>query len=202
MYDKRRLIWVTFSNHIFNIFICILSKATHPVSDRGFTFSYENYDGSICVRPNRIKEAAINICEESIFTSLFNKHAEDLHNFLFYKFGDRLNPRDKVQEAFIKLWENCGKTSPDKAKSFLFTIANNLMLNEVAHEKVKLKYAATKPTSHTNESPEFVMREKEHMKKLQDAIGNLTEAQRVAFLLNRVEGKKFKEIFMEKLKKR
>ena len=134
------------------------------------------------------------ICEESIFTALFNKHAEDLHNFLYYKFGDRLNPRDKVQEAFIKLWENCSKTSPDKAKSFLFTIANNLMLNEAAHEKVKLKYASTKPKSHTDESPEFVLREKEHMQKLQTALGNLTEAQRVAFLMNRVEGKKFKEI--------
>lgn len=134
------------------------------------------------------------ICEESIFTALFNKHAEDLHNFLYYKFGDRLNPRDKVQEAFIKLWENCSKTTPDKAKSFLFTIANNLMLNEAAHEKVKLKYASTKPKSHTDESPEFVLREKEHMQKLQTALGNLTEAQRVAFLMNRVEGKKFKEI--------
>lgn len=134
------------------------------------------------------------ICEESIFTALFNKHAEDLHNFLYYKFGDRLNPRDKVQEAFIKLWENCSKTTPDKAKSFLFTIANNLMLNEAAHEKVKLKYASTKPKSHTDESPEFVLREKEHMEKLQTALGNLTEAQRVAFLMNRVEGKKFKEI--------
>ena len=32
------------------------------------------------------------------------------------------------------------------------------------------------------------------MQKLQNAISNLTEAQRVAFLLNRIEGKKHKEI--------
>jgi RNA polymerase sigma-70 factor (ECF subfamily) len=32
------------------------------------------------------------------------------------------------------------------------------------------------------------------MQRLQKAISNLTEAQRVAFLLNRVEGKKHKEI--------
>jgi RNA polymerase sigma-70 factor (ECF subfamily) len=38
------------------------------------------------------------------------------------------------------------------------------------------------------------MQEKEYYQKLQKALANLTEAQRTAFLLNRVEGKRFKEI--------
>jgi RNA polymerase sigma-70 factor (ECF subfamily) len=135
-----------------------------------------------------------NICEESIFSSLFNKYAKDLHHFLYYKYGDLLNPKDKVQEAFIKLWENCAKVSPDKAKSFVYTTANNLMLNEVAHQKVVLQYQKTKPKSHTNENPEFLMQETEYGQKLQKALSNLTEAQREAFMLNRVEGKRFKEI--------
>lgn len=135
-----------------------------------------------------------NICEEQLFSSIFNKYSKDLHDFLYYKFGELLNPKDKVQEAFIKLWENCGKVSPDKAKSFVFTTANNLMLNEVAHQKVVLKYAQTKPKHYTNENPEFLMQEDEYNKKLQKAISNLTEAQREVFLMNRIEGKKFKEI--------
>src|SRR5690606_17086942 len=135
-----------------------------------------------------------NICEESIFSSIFSKYAKDLHDFLYYKFGDRLNPQDKVQEAFIKLSEHCAQTPPDKAKSFLFTIANNLMLNEAAHQKVVLKYAKETPKSHTNESPEFVLREKEYMEKLENALSKLTEAQRTAFMLNRVEGKTMKDI--------
>jgi len=140
------------------------------------------------------KQLHDNICEEHFFSSIFNKHAQDLNNFLYYKYGDLLNPKDKVQEAFIKLWENCKKISPDKAKSYLFTTANNLMLNEVAHQKVVLKHQQTKPKSHTNENPEFLMQEHEYMQKLQTALSNLTEAQRVAFLMNRVEGKRFKEI--------
>ena len=135
-----------------------------------------------------------NICEERIFSTLFNKYSEDLYHFLYYKFGSLLSPQDKVQEAFIKLWENCSKTTPDKAKSFLFTIANNLMLNEAAHQKVVLKHAQEKPVEHTNESPEFILREKEYLEKLQKALSNLTEPQRVAFMMNRIEGKKFKEI--------
>jgi len=140
------------------------------------------------------KPISNNICNETSFNSIFNKYAKDLNNFLYYKFGDRLNPADKVQDAFIKLWQNCSKVTPDKAKSYLFTVANNLMLNEVAHQKVVLKYAKSQPKSYTNESPEFIMQEQEYMQKLQTAIAGLTEAQRTAFMLNRVEGKRFKEI--------
>ena len=140
------------------------------------------------------KQLHDNICKESVFSKLFNKHAKDLHNFLYYKYGSQLNPKDKVQEAFIKLWENCAKVAPDKAKSFVFTVGNNLMLNEVAHQKVVLKYQKQRPKEHTNESPEFLMQETEYMQKLQNAIANLTEAERVAFLMNRTEGKKHKEI--------
>ncbi|KJD32563.1 RNA polymerase sigma-70 factor [Tamlana nanhaiensis] len=140
------------------------------------------------------KQLHDNICEEHIFSSIFNKHAKDLHNFLYYKFGDLLNPKDKVQEAFIKLWENCAKVSPEKAKSFVYTTANNLMLNEAAHQKVVLKYQQTKPKTSTNESPEFLMQEAEYNEKLQKALSNLTDAQREAFLMNRIEGKRFKEI--------
>lgn len=140
------------------------------------------------------KQLHDNICDESLFAKVFTKYSKDLHNFLYYKFGERLNPKDKVQEAFIKLWENCSKVSPEKAKSFLYTVANNLMLNEAAHEKVVLKYQQHKPKEHTNEDPEFLMQENEYMQKLQTAISNLTEAERVAFLLNRIEGKRHKEI--------
>ncbi len=140
------------------------------------------------------KQLHEHICEEHLFSSLFETYSKDLHDFLYYKFGSHLNPKDKVQEAFIKLWENCATISPEKAKSFLFTTANNLMLNEYAHQKVVLRHQQSQPKSITNESPEFVLEEKEYQHKLETAIANLTEAQRVAFLMNRVEGKRFKEI--------
>ena len=135
-----------------------------------------------------------NICEAQLFERLYRKHAKNLHDFLYYKFGEHLNPQDKMQEAFIKLWQNCSKIAPPKAKSFLFTTANNLMLNAVAHQKVVIKYSKQPQKHSTNESPEFVLQEKEYHEKLQKALSNLTEAQRTAFLLNRIEGKRFKEI--------
>ncbi len=143
------------------------------------------------------KETAIkdNCCEESVFAKLHRLHARDLHDFIYYKFGEEHNPKDKVQVAFMKLWENCKNISVDKAKSFLFSVANNSTLNVIKHKKVVLKYEL-KANKNDNdiEDPQFLMEEKEYMARYQKALSHLTEEKRVAFLLNRVEGKKHKEI--------
>jgi len=135
-----------------------------------------------------------NICEEKVFSGLYERLANDLHNFLYYKFGENLNPKDKTQEAFIKLWENCKKITPAKAKSFLYTVANNLMLNEVKHQKVVLRYQHIKPKEFSPESPEYIMEKEEYFQKYQEVLSTLTEEQRTAFLLNKAEGKKHQEI--------
>lgn len=135
-----------------------------------------------------------HVCDENTFASLFKAHARDLHDFLYYKYGLGNNPSDLVQEAFAKLWDNCKKVTFEKAKSFLFTVANNQMLNELSKKKTVLNYAQQKPKEYTIESPHYLLEEDEYMKRLKVAIESLTEEQRAAFLLNRIEGKKHKEI--------
>lgn len=136
-----------------------------------------------------------NCCEQSVFTKLHNTYAKDLHDFIYYKYGEQHNPKDKVQTAFLKLWEHCKDITPDKAKSFLFSVANNTTLNVIKHKKVVLKYETI--VSHStsdNQDPQFILEEKEYLAKYQKALSNLTEEKRIAFLLNRVEGKKHQEI--------
>lgn len=140
------------------------------------------------------KDLHKDICEDAIFKSLYERLSNDLHDYLYYKYGDRLSPSDKAQEAFIKLWENCKKVTPAKAKSFLYTVANNLMLNEAKHQKVVLKYQNEKSSALTNESPEFILEKEEYFKKYQEVLASLSEEQRTAFLLNKAEGKKHEEI--------
>ncbi|UGU14599.1 RNA polymerase sigma-70 factor [Sinomicrobium kalidii] len=135
-----------------------------------------------------------SVCSEKTYITLYNTHAETLRNFAYYKCGDSDEAEDIVQESFIKLWKNCSKVPFKKARSFLFTVANNLFLNIVAHKKVVLKYARETPDKTDYQSPQFVLEEKEYMEKLRTAIANLSEAQRTAFLLNRIDGKKYAEI--------
>ncbi|RZJ70928.1 sigma-70 family RNA polymerase sigma factor [Flavobacterium sp.] len=135
------------------------------------------------------------VCEESLFSKIFRQHAKSLRNYIVYKFGDDEKAQDVTQDAFAKLWENCADVPQEKAKSYLYTVANNAALNKIAHKKVVLAYAQTTSVrAVTTESPEFVYEEEEFRNKLQNAIGNLSEAQRTAFLMNRIDGKKYHEI--------
>ncbi|MGK7390515.1 MAG: RNA polymerase sigma factor [Candidatus Cyclobacteriaceae bacterium M2_1C_046] len=135
-----------------------------------------------------------NVCEEKVFNYLFEKLSKDLYRFLYYKYGEANSPHDLVQEAFLKLWNNCSKVAPEKARSFLFTVASNQVLNEISKKKTALNYSKEKVKHYTHESPEYVLEENEYMSRLQSALEDLSEEQRVTFLLNRVEGKKHQEI--------
>ncbi|MEW7292673.1 RNA polymerase sigma factor [Aquimarina sp. 2304DJ70-9] len=140
------------------------------------------------------KDLHENVCEEEMFSKLYTKYSKDLYNYLYYTYGESLGPNDKMQDAFIKLLDNCKKVTPSKAKGFLFSVAKNMMLNEIKHQKVVLKHREIKPKEYTNESPEFIIEQKQFLQKYQNALAKLTEDQRVAFLLNKVEGKKHAEI--------
>lgn len=135
-----------------------------------------------------------SICEPKIFEEVYNSQASTLRNFMYYKCGDTATADDFVQEAFVKLWKNCAKVLVEKAKSFLFTVANNLFLNDYSHKKVVLKHQQQKTINYSNETPEFLLEEKEFMVKLQNAIADLPEKQREVFLLNRIDKKKYREI--------
>lgn len=137
----------------------------------------------------------LSICETKTFDILYKKYSKSLYSFMYFKCGDQDRAEDLVQEAFIKLWDNCAKVIFEKAKSYLYTIANNQFLNEVAHFKVKLKYQQHSSKDDSNiESPDFVLEEKEFMDKLQNALDTLSSAEREVFLLSRIEGKKYREI--------
>lgn len=135
-----------------------------------------------------------SVCEENTYKSLFETHSKTLFNFIYYKCGDTEQAEDVVQEAFIKLWNNCSNVIYEKAKSFLFTVARNIFLNEVAHKKIVLQHRSNITADRTNETPEFLLEEQEFMVKLKKSIADLPDKQREVFLLSRIDKKKYSEI--------
>lgn len=135
-----------------------------------------------------------SVCEQETYALLFKAHSKTLFNFIYYKCGDIDQAEDIVQDAFIKLWDNCSKVLFEKSKSYLFTVARNLFLNEVAHKKIVLQHQLDSVKESSNETPQYLLEEQEFMKRLKDAIANLPEKQREVFLLSRMEKKKYAEI--------
>ncbi|WP_040251019.1 RNA polymerase sigma factor [Psychroserpens mesophilus] len=135
-----------------------------------------------------------NICHSKTFEALYKMYAKDLRRFIFFKTQDLDQAEDILQDTFIKLWDNCSKVNYNKAKSYLFTVATNTFLNTIKHEKVVRKHREGISNQQTNETPEFILLEKEFMDKLERTINSLPEKQKEVFLLNRIEKKKYKEI--------
>ncbi|SCY21385.1 RNA polymerase sigma factor [Flavobacterium caeni] len=133
------------------------------------------------------------ICDEPVFTRFFQTHVKALRNFLYFRFGDADAADDIAQDAFVKLWQHCAEVQHPKA--FVYKVARNASINHAASQKVALQYAQQKNESTADHvSPEFLIEQDEFQQKLERALNGLTPAQREALLLNRVEGKKYREI--------
>jgi len=135
-----------------------------------------------------------HICEQAVFKELFWAFARPLRNFLYYKCGDADLAEDLVQESFLRMWTACKKVSYDKAKAYLFRVANNLFLDEIKHRKVVAKYRINISKPVQNFTPQEELEESEFKERLENAIARLPEKSREVFLLNRVEGMKYKDI--------
>ncbi|MEO9484528.1 MAG: sigma-70 family RNA polymerase sigma factor [Ekhidna sp.] len=135
------------------------------------------------------------LCDETQFDAFYASNAKALRNYIYYKFGDGEQSDDVVQESFIRLWKNCAKVTMETARGFLYKVATNLSTSLKRSEKVHLKYTERAIKMDVDqESPEFLILEKEFMEKLTSAISSLPDKQREVFLMNRVEKKTYKEI--------
>lgn len=135
-------------------------------------------------------------CHPDIFQDLFFRLSGALRRFVYYKSGDWEAAEDLVQESYLRLWKNCSEVPPEKAKSYLYTVAGRLFLDEARHRQVALKFK-----QHTENSPQasapapdFDLETREFQQKLEQALAALPEGKREVFLMNRVEKMTYAEI--------
>ena len=128
------------------------------------------------------------------FKALFDTYFVQVKNFIYYKTSEVDVAEDIAQESFVKIWENRDKINPETAKSYLYTIANNLAINHLKKQSLVFKFFNRKFKTSDSETPLFLMEEKEFDDKLQAALSRLGEKQRVVFLMNRIDDLKYAEI--------
>ena len=128
------------------------------------------------------------------FESIFEDYFESLRSTIYYKYNDMYLAEDIVQDAFLILWLNRNKVPLNKAKSYLLTVATNNLINYIKRQKVAHTYRQEPHTEIDHQDPQFLIEENEFVKKLRNAINGLTEKQREAFLLSRIEKKTYREV--------
>ncbi|GAB4403980.1 MAG: RNA polymerase sigma-70 factor [Bacteroidia bacterium] len=132
--------------------------------------------------------------DEHAFKALYEDCYPSIRNFLYYKSGNMDQAEDLTQDSFMILWKKWAHIDPEKVKSYLYTIATNLFLNEVKHDKVVMKFRKRPTRTTTEETPQYDMEEEEFKQRLEAAIAALPEKNRVVFLMNRIDKITYKEI--------
>jgi len=101
---------------------------------------------------------------------------------------------DLSQDAFVRLWNNCDKVTADKAKSYLLTVANNLMIDDYRKVKTSLKARDYLKDAPAVEDPEYKLQESEFRAKLEQAMDCMHDGCREVFVMSRMDGMKYREI--------
>ena len=128
------------------------------------------------------------------FDRIFLDWYAQLRNFIYYKTGDMQVSEDIVQDTFLKVWEKREGIRIDTVKPLLYTIANNLFLNRIDHEKVLLKFSADYTLNEYSSAPDFDLEMREFDERLQRSISELDDKSRVVFLMNRIDDMTYREI--------
>ena len=139
--------------------------------------------------------ASRNKFTEKDFKLAFDSYHDQMKNYIYYKSKNLALAEDIVQEVFITLWNKRKDVKKETLLSYLYTIANNLFLNEIKHKKVVADYEFNyKPSDYTNQNPEYVLEEKEFKEKLFRTIDSIPEKSRTVFLMNRIDNLTYGEI--------
>jgi RNA polymerase sigma-70 factor (ECF subfamily) len=115
----------------------------------------------------------LNASDHEAFKAVFVTWQQAIFNFLVFKTRDTERAEDLLQEVFLKLWNARTRLNENQSlRNYLYTIADNLVLNEARHDKVVAKHRErTDAILFTNtQSPEFILEEKEWNNKLDRAI--------------------------------
>lgn len=131
------------------------------------------------------------------FETVFNLFQENIYNFLLYKLKDHAAAEDQLQEVFFRLWKNRANLQEQQSiKNYLYTIADNLVLNHARHLKVVTSYQEQFKSRlfSVSENPQHVLEEKEFKQRLMSAIEALPEKSRIVFLMSRMEDLTYQEI--------
>lgn len=128
------------------------------------------------------------------FRELFQELHRPLRSFIYYRCGDPGMAQDLVQDVFAKLWENRGRIDKRTVKAYLYTIAQNMTINQVKRRQLHFRFLRSKPDDRDFDTPEKMAEMEQYGRKLEEVISSLPAGGREVFLMNRLEDLTYQEI--------
>lgn len=116
-------------------------------------------------------------------------YADGIYRFMLKNTRDEETAKDIVQESFYRFWEKYREVHFEKARSYLFTTAYHIMVDEIRKGKFKAEYHDDVAGAASVENTFSDLHE-----ILDDAVKQLPEIQRSVLMLRDYEGYTYKEI--------
>jgi RNA polymerase sigma-70 factor (ECF subfamily) len=148
----------------------------------------------------RIKEGDVDAFEE-----LFNLYRNPIAKFFYHLCWDYQKTQDYLQEVFLRVWKGAPNfRATGKFSTYLFQIAKNFWLNEVARESRRIKPVSLTP-SHEDAGPGEDIEDRragpvEHLlhgeleEKVREAVASLDDKKKVVFVLSEYQDMKYADI--------
>ena len=142
---------------------------------------------------------AVKRGDEGAFSALVERWQQPVLHFIFRIVPDSEEAEDLAQNVFVQLWRTAGRYEPDaRFSTFLFTIARNLSLNELRRrsrhpaDRLDAPIFGESGDEAERQLPDPRQRSaddeagrRELFTKVDEAVGDLPEKQRIALSLCR-----------------
>ena len=123
------------------------------------------------------------------YNDCVDNFADGVYRFIVKNIRHTEDAQDIVQSAFEKLWVNRAQVLPEKAKSYLFTVAYHQMID---HIRTSNKMPLAEETSIPHQP---IVQERRELKQvLMRAVNELNPTQKSLVLLKDYEGYSYHEI--------
>ena len=126
---------------------------------------------------------------DKAYNDCVDKFADGVYRFIVKNIRHTEDAQDIVQSAFEKLWVNREQVLPEKAKSYLFTVAYHQMID---HIRKSNKMPLSEETAIPHQK--IVQQDAELKRILMHAVNELNPIQKSLVLLKDYEGYSYQEI--------
>lgn len=123
------------------------------------------------------------------YNEIVELYSDNVYRFILKSIGNQQEAEDVVQGAFERLWKNKTNVDFKKAKSYLFTTAYHMMIDNIRKGK-REKYIEEYETNKYSHSDTY----SDLSEILTDALNRLPENHKQLVLLRDYEGYSYKEI--------